>query len=187
LRGSDLRGNHPARWITSGWKSTVVLLGHEDDRDENEDHSLKLYDFAKFGFKVRSVPSWMYGTYLSYKIERPVFDFDHWDSKFSVNAMTPAPAPLVDCNVILEEAKLGYLMVKKTGSLKRVGFAGLSAAAVAEQIKRKLAASYIYNLARSESVATLKFNIVLEAAGSRCTCALEYRPEDKQLKVITLF
>jgi hypothetical protein len=26
LRGSDLRGNHPARWITSGWKSTLQPL-----------------------------------------------------------------------------------------------------------------------------------------------------------------
>jgi hypothetical protein len=165
----------------------VVLLGHEDDRDENEDLSLKLYDFAMYGFKVRSVPLWMYGTYLSYKIERPVCDFDHWDAKFSLNAMTPAPTSLVDCQVVLEDAKLGYLMAEKAGSLKRVGLAGQSATDVAEQIRRKLAANYIYNLARSDSVETLKFNIVLEADGARSTCALEYRPEDRQLRAITLF
>lgn len=166
---------------------SIVLLGHEDDRHENENHSLKLYDFKKFGFKVRSVPSWMYGSYLSYKIERPVFDFDASDSRFAVNAMTPAPTPLIDCDVILDETKLDYLMAEKSGSLKRIGLSGLSAATVAEQIRRKLLGSYIYNLARSESVRTLKFNIVLETAGARCTCALEYQPNDRSLRVITLY
>jgi hypothetical protein len=101
--------------------------------------------------------------------------------------MTPAPTPLVDCEVILEKSKLGYLMAEKASSLKRMALAGLSATDVADQIRRKLAANYIYNLARSDSVKTLKFNIVLEANGARCTCALGYRPEDKQLRVITLF
>jgi hypothetical protein len=101
--------------------------------------------------------------------------------------MTPAPTPLVDCEVILEESKLGYLMAEKASSLKRMALAGLSATDVADQIRRKLAANYIYNLARSDSVKTLKFNIVLEANGARCTCALGYRPEDRQLRVITLF
>lgn len=165
----------------------VVLLGHEDDRNENEDSSLRLYDFANYGFKVRSVPLWIYGTYLSYKIERPVFDFDCWDAKFSLNAMTPAPTPLVDCEVILEDSTLEYLMAEKAASLKRVGLAGLSATDLAEQIRRKLAANYIYNLARSAIVETLKFNIVIETDSARSTCALEYRPEDSQLRVITLF
>src|SRR5258708_27499339 len=97
----------------------VALMGYEDDRDENEDYALKMYDFAGLGYKVRSVPSWLYGMLLSYKIERPVFDFDLGDSRFSLNAMTPAPRPLADCEVLLEPDKLRYLQAEKEGSLKR--------------------------------------------------------------------
>jgi hypothetical protein len=166
----------------------VALMGHEDDRSENEDYSLKMYDFAKYSYRVRSVPSWLYGMFLSYKIERPVFDVDLGDSRFCLNTMSPAPQPLTECEVVLEPAKLGYLQTKKTASLKRSNLAELDADAVAEQIRRKLLANYIYCMARSEDLSTLKFNIVLENGMlARSMCALEYKPDQRQVRVITLF
>jgi hypothetical protein len=166
----------------------VVLMGHEDDRGENEDYSLKMYDFANYNYKVRSVPSWLYGMFLSYKIERPVFDVDLGDSRFSLNAISPTPQPLTDCEVVLEPAKLEYLQSKKTASLKRANLAELDADAVAEQIRRKLMANYIYCMARSEDHSTLKFNIVLEnGTRARSMCALEYIPDQRQVRLITFF
>jgi hypothetical protein len=73
-------------------------------------------------------------------------------------------------------------------TLERSGFEGLSSADIAEQIRCKVKANYIYNLARSEDGSTMKFNILLENPGlARFLCALEHRPQDRQLRVITLF
>jgi hypothetical protein len=166
----------------------VALMGHEDDRDDDEDYALKRYDFTGFGYKVRSVPSALYGMLLSYKIERPVFDFDLGDSQFSLNAMTPTPRALIDCEVVVEPAKLGYLQANKASSLKRAGLAGLDGAAVAERIRKKLTGNYIYNLAYSESFSALKFNIVLENDKiARSMCSLKYVPQEQRVKVITFF
>lgn len=166
---------------------SMVLLGHEDDRDEQENHSLKLYDFEKYGFSVRSTPSWMYRTYLSYKIERPVFSFDQSDRQFSLNAMTPSPLPLSLCKLGINQSKLKYLISEKQGSLKRMGFEHLDAESFAKRIQEKLDGSYIYCLSNSEEYDVLKFNIILEEAPHRCLCVLKYIPESEKLEVISLY
>jgi hypothetical protein len=165
----------------------VILLGHEDDRDDQENYSLKLYDFESYGFSVRSVPSWMYGTYLSYKIERPVFEFDQSDRHFSLNAMTPSPLPLSLCKLEVDQSKLEYLISEKQGSLKRMGFEHLDTESLAKRIQEKIDGSYIYCLSNSEEHGVLKFNIILEEPPHRCLCVLKYIPESQRLEVITLY
>jgi hypothetical protein len=87
---------------------------------------------------------------------------------------------------MLEDAKFRY--ENKAGSLKRAGFEGLTADAVAAQIRSKVNANYIYNHGRAANGQTLKFNVILEAdTGARTECALEYRPADKTLRVITFY
>jgi len=168
-------------------RKTVVLGDPDDDDGLWDNAAVSLYDFEEHGFRVRTVPDYLYGPYLSYKIERPVFDFDWQDARFSLNAMSPNPRPLAECHVLLTESRLQYLLSEKAGSLTRADFLGLGAEDIAEQIQRKLDANYIYNLSRSEKFETLKFNIVLEIGRARLVCALKYRPEDKQVEVITLF
>jgi hypothetical protein len=165
----------------------VIIRAHEDDRDPSEDYNLSFYDFQRFGLTLRSLPTTLYGIFLSYKIERPALP-EELDRKFSLHAMTPNPRPLDDFQVILEEPKLQYLRGKKDGSLKRAGFEGLSAEAIAAQIRAKVDASYIYNLARAVDGDTLKFNVIIETdKGVRAECALEYSPIDKMLRVITFY
>ena len=165
----------------------VIIKGHEDDRDPGEDHNLSLFDFAQFGLTVRSLPQMYYGVFLSYKIERLHSPVDA-DRRFSLNALTPAPKVIDDFDVQLDEAKWRYLQEVKVGSLKRAGMAGLDAAGIAKQIRERVDNSYIYRLSRATNGDTLKFGVMIEAIrGVRTECALRYLPEQRLLKVITLY
>lgn len=165
----------------------LVIKAHEDDRPDEEDFNLSLYDFSSVDLRLRSVPSMLYGPLLSYKIERPVIPGE-LDTKFSLNALTPSPIDLSALAVVLDERKLQYLRKEKRTSLDRAALASLSAADIASQIHAKLQASYIYNLARALDGPTLKLNVILEFAGGvRTVCALEYLPTEQLLRVITLF
>jgi hypothetical protein len=167
---------------------TTIIQGHEDDRPDSDDVNLVGYDFEKFGFTNRSVPGWLYGWFLSYKIERPVLPDNESDTRFSLNAMTATPYPIAQCAVELDERKLEYLRREKEGSLRIANFEALSADQIAAQIRAKLAMNYIYHLARATDADTLKFNIIIEnGTVARNTCGLEYRPQEQLLKVITFF
>ncbi|NPC57823.1 hypothetical protein [Caenimonas soli] len=165
----------------------VVVTSNADGDDDAEDQPLAMYDFAGHGFLARSMPSTMYGMLLSYKIERPVLEFDERDSRFSLTAMTTTPHALSNFRVVLEESKLGYLRRDKSGSLKRADMVHLDAAQIADRLQQKLSANYIYNLARSAQ-GTLKFNMILESGRSaRHLLALEYQLERRELRVITFY
>jgi hypothetical protein len=165
----------------------VIIKGHEDDRDPEEDYNLSFFDFEKFGMTLRSLPSTLYEVFLSYKIERPPLP-EELDRKFSLSAMSTTPVLLDDFQVVLEDAKFEYLRENKAGSLKRAGFEELTAEGVAAKSRSKVNANYIYSLARATRGQTLKFNVILEAdTGARTECALEYRPVDKTLRVITFY
>jgi hypothetical protein len=165
----------------------IILQGHEDDRDDDENVNLSPFNFESLGLAIRSVPLLLYGLFLSYKIERLKIQGER-DSDFSLNALTPNPSTLSRLTVVLERDKLDYLREKKLGSLKISGLSELSAPEIANQIRSKIEHNYIYNLSRSSSGDSLKFNIVLEFFGkTRRVCALEYRPEDHVLRVITFY
>jgi hypothetical protein len=165
----------------------LVILGHEDDRDDSENINLSFFDFDSFGLSVRSVPGELYGIFLSYKIERPLHEREH-DTKFSLNAMTQHPSGLDNFEVVLEERKLEYLKQEKLGSLRQAGLHELSAGQIEQQIRARLAENYIYNLSWSTNGETLKFNIILEFSdGVRKMCALQYDTPKKVLKVITFY
>ena len=165
----------------------LVIAEHEDDRNDNENFNLSFFDYDNFGLSLRSVPSMLYGVFLSYKIERPVSERER-DTKFSLNAMTPAPVALDEFEVVLEDSKLQYLKTVKLGSMQQAGLVDLKAEEIAQHIGAKFANNYIYNLSRSSNGETLKFNIILEFVGGvRKMCALEYDTRRKVLKVITFY
>lgn len=166
----------------------LIIQGHEDDRPNSQDISMLPYDFQGAGYSLRSLQSYLYGIFLSYKIERPIFLPGDTDTKFSLLAMGTSPAELDDFEVVLDEPRLGYLLKDHLPGLQRAGLAQLSAKDITEQIRSKVKANYIYNLARSEDGSVMKFNIILENPGvARFRCALKLLPQNKRLEIITLF
>jgi len=125
---------------------TIVIQSHEDDRDPREDVNLLGFDFAASGYyQVRSIPIWLYGLFLSYKIDRPVASDGDTDTRFSLNALGQTPLPMSDLDVILEQRKVAYLQREKAGSMKRAALEGLSAQQIGRQIREKLSGNYFYN------------------------------------------
>jgi hypothetical protein len=171
----------------------IVIQGHEPDRDKNEDVNTCGYPFESAGYLCRSLSSDLMGVLLSYKIERPVFDGFEVDTEFSLNAISTTPLLLDDFDIEVTEAKLAYIKDAKAGSAERAGIDAMSVDDLAELIKRKVAANYIYNLGFNAIHNVAKFNIMIELPSqaqehlTRLLAALEYQPNKSTLRLITLY
>ena len=171
----------------------VIIQGHEDDRPNTEDVNMCGYPFADYGYTCRSIQGHLEGTMLSYKIERPVYGTFAVDTEFGLNAISPNPQPLEHFSVEVEEAKLGYLKSAKSGSLARAGLELVTSAELAALIRSKISASYIYNMSYDDTHDVSKFNVIIEVPTmgggepTRLLAALEYKPENQSLRLITLY
>ncbi len=172
-----------------------IIMGHEDDRDSGEDVNMNGYPYEDSGFICRSLPSYLFDLFLSYKIERPVFRGFETDTEFSLNAINPDPMPLFDFGIRVDAAKSDYLLTSKTGSLKRTGLIESVHGELEARIREKISSNYIYNLCHDDQHGTTKFDILLELQPSdassasspiRTMVALEYIPAERCLRLITL-
>lgn len=172
-------------------KGKTLILAHEDDRPNTEDINITFYALERFGYKVASLQSNYFGIFLTYKIERPVLGGDNTDIEIALNSVSAQVLPLQDFAVLLDEAKHGYLLNEKLGKLKQAGLAAADRAQIEAIIQAKISASYIYNLKYLAEHNVMTFNIMLELGRSsghptRITAALEYKPELKTLREVTL-
>ena len=173
--------------------NSQVIMGHEDDVPNEKNLNMTGYPFEDFGYKVISLQSSYFDLFLTYKIERSVHPGFEIDTEMALNAISDHVLPLTDCTVLLEEAKYGYLQSEKLSKLQKAGIAELDQIDLVELIQSKIAANYIYNLFYSEEHNVIKFNLMLEVPRreggypTRLTAALEYMPQQKTLRVITLF
>ncbi|WP_186161079.1 hypothetical protein [Burkholderia gladioli] len=174
----------------------MVILGHEDDRDNSENCNLHLHDYEASGFKVRSLQSMYFHTFLSYKPEQLLLEETDDDLEIAIRAMsqTVAPLELGKLSVVIEDNKFeNYLRTHKLGKLSNAGLHELSRADLEEAIRQKLRSSYIYNLDwRDEAKyqASL-FNIMLEfqkegGYPERIVASLEYKPVEQVLRLVTM-
>jgi hypothetical protein len=171
---------------------TRIIMGHEDDGPNNENTNLSLYPFDAFGYRVFSLQSLYFGLFLSFKVERAVYPGFEGDTKFAMNSISDQVLPLGEFDVVLEDPKHSYLVSQKGGKLRKAGIHDLEKESMAALIRAKIAASYIYNLAFLREHNVVKFNLMIEVARNdggyptRLVVSLEYRPEEKVLRVITL-
>lgn len=173
-------------------KGRVAIVGHEDDRSNDENVNITICPLEDFGYKVVSLQGYYHGIFLSYKIERPVLRAFAVDSEMALNAISSEVADLGDFRVLLEEAKHGYLINEKLGKLAKAGLAEADRDYIASLIQSKVTASYIYNLVYLAEHDVMKFNLMIEVERgdgypTRATVALEYLPASKTLRVITLY
>jgi len=170
----------------------IVLMGHEDDRDNDEDVNMPGFPFEEFGYSCKSMQSMLFDMFLSYKIERPVIKGFETDTELSINSVNADPIPLSEFDILVDESKFGYLTREKIGTLKRSGLLDTGAAGLKQTIARKISSNYIYNMTYDDQYDTTRFDILLEVrpedgdAAVRILVALEYLPDDKRLRLITL-
>ncbi|MEO6979998.1 MAG: hypothetical protein ABI113_16535, partial [Mucilaginibacter sp.] len=81
-------------------------------------HNPTMFDFEKHGFQCYSIESLCYDIFLSYKIERPAEQSEE-DIRFSLNAVSVMVLTLSDFDLVIEEAKMQYLMTEKKDNFER--------------------------------------------------------------------
>ncbi len=170
----------------------MVIFGHEPDRDNTENVNMSGYRFEENDYVCKSISDDYYGLFLSYKIERQTFPNEK-DTGFSINALTDDIHQVPDLDIIIEEPKLLYLLKEKEANLKRAELLGLTTEELAKFIKSKIEMNYVYNLTYLPKHNTLKFNVMIDVKGKKMdtqvkiVASLEYQPQSRQLRLITLF
>lgn len=169
----------------------TIILGHEADRSNDENINITPYELENFGHKIVSLQTDLFGIFLSFKIERPVYGSFEIDTQMALNSISDNVTLLDDFVVLLDEAKHGYLINNKLGKLKKAGLADADRAHIASLIQSKICASYIYNLVYLHDHNVMKFNLIIEVDRNggyptRLMVALEYIPSEKTIRVITL-
>lgn len=171
----------------------TIIGQHEDDRDESENIDLVGLGFREAGYTVRSIPEMQFMLLLSYKIERPVFPGFEADTEFSLNAISPIALPLASCDIEIEPRKFEYLSTEKAKSLEGLGLLGGHVGQLKEMIRERISHNYIYSMVQDDVHDVSRFNIMIEARPGdtgrwfRALVGLEYKPEDRHLRLITLF
>ena len=171
----------------------VILQGHEPDCAPEEDVNMSGYPFEKNGYVCRSISDDLMGVLLSYKIERPVYPGFEVDTEFALNAVGSTPLDLNGFEIEVKDKKLEHLKEQKSGSIERAGLQDITKKGLADWIRAKVQENYIYNLRFDEEHNVTIFNIVLEfpsrksRPATRLLAALEYKPDHRKLRLITLY
>ena len=171
----------------------IILMPHEGDRDNSEDVNLRKYPWEDFGYLFRSLQDIYFGVFLSYKIERPVVQGFESDTVLSINAVSSDPLPIADFNILVDQNRFRYLSEQKTAILKRIGLLDGDFSQLQDMISERISSNYIYNMEHDDQYNVTKFNMILEihptdnAPPQRVLAALEYKPADRCLRLITLY
>jgi hypothetical protein len=165
----------------------LVITPQEDDRPEGENANLSGYPFEEEGFSIRSVPDTLWGIFLGYKIECPIYPEFEVDTELSLTSVSSMPLDLSALDVVVDGNKFDYLRQKKAESLRRLGLLDGDATRLKVLLQAKLKSNYIYSMTYSKEHQVTKFNILLEDRDFRVVVGLEFLPEQQRLRLITLF
>lgn len=172
----------------------TVIIGHEDDRPNTENHNLHLHDYTALGLRLKSLQSMYFSVFLSYKPEWMLMEESDDDLEIALRGMSETVAPLTEFTVAIADDKFEkYLKTAKFGKLKKAGLANLTKAELETAIREKLRMSYLYNMAWVDepTYQLSKFNIMLEFTRpigypERMMVSLEYRPAERVLRLVTV-
>lgn len=169
----------------------MIICGHEDDRDNTDDINVLGYTFEENNYKCFSLQGSLFGIFMSYKIERPVFEGFERDTDFAINSITSDVLAIDDFNVEIDDNKLNYLREEKTGRMKKSQLIQFERKELETLIRGKVSDNYLYNMTYLKNHGVTKFNIIVEKEVSdgvpiRLMVALEYMPIDRKLRLITM-
>lgn len=167
-----------------------VLLNHGGDEPWVSDMNEISFPFSENNYEVVSVNSQLFTPLLSYKIPTEVLPMYEEDVNVSLNAISDTPLELNGFEVLLPEAKFGYLKNNKGGILKIAGLDDHSSIELAAVIRAQLKNNYVYRLQQNQDD-TVQFSIVLELPREdshpvKVAVGLKYFPDSKKLSLVTL-
>ena len=172
---------------------SILIQGDPNDTNIIEDLDNNVFcDYEELGFTCQIVHAIYYYVFLSYKIEREVLPIFDGDTKFALNSISDQIVNIEDCTIEIEKNKFDYVMQERTVNLGRAGIINFSIEEIETLIKRKIQSNYFYNLAFLSNWNILKFNISIEVPRTdshkfmKLIIALEYKPNEKKLRLITM-
>ena len=168
----------------------IILTTDEDTRLDFNFHS---YSFEELGYRCHTVADIYYRLFLSFKIERELIVQIDSDNEFSLSSITGDVLDINNFELVIEDAKLSYLLDAKKDSMERSGFHSMNVSDLQKLIKSKLLLNYLYNLDYNKTHGVLKFNINIETprtdkeAPMKMVVSLEYKPKERVLRLITMY
>jgi hypothetical protein len=177
----------PTSFIKHG---TKVIVDHGMDEPWISDSNEIGFAFEENGLEIVGVNSALYSPLLTYKIESLAQPRYTEDVLISLNAISEAPLPLADFEVVLSDGKYGYVQTKKKELLEIAGLLKLSAADLAARIRAEIENNSIYRLQFNPDD-TVQFSIVIEIPRSddhpvKLAVGLKYDPIGRALFVVTV-
>jgi hypothetical protein len=169
------------------YERNIVISSSEYDVSE-ENVNIVGYDFNKYGFHIKSISDMNYGIFLTYKIERKYFNIDISDQLYSLSTINNNVDFLHNFKINIEDEKLNYLLTKKIGSMKASKLWNMDKAMIEKLLLSKIDNDYIFNLEINEHN-TVKFATIIENGEIpfKLLLTLEYLPEIKELRLITMY
>lgn len=177
-------------------KGNLIVCSHPFDSEEGEDFNNTPFFFENMNFSIKSIREDYFGVFLSYKIERPILKDDVEDVEMALSSISNVILPLDDLDIQLDDAKYEYIMKEKLAGREIDVLSSATREDLVRIIKKSINGNYIYNLVYNEHgvarTGTAQFNVKVELdAGHknpiRLLVSLEYKPDDKILRVITMF
>lgn len=167
-----------------------VLVSHGGDPPWVDSVNLVGFPFEESGLRVVSVNDQLFSPLLVYKIQSEMFPHHQEDVEVSLNAISAEPLPLSGLEILLPEAKFGYLSDAKSGLLRAAGLDARTREGLAAVIREELENDYIYRL-RYNVDGTVQFSIILELPREgthpvRVSVGLKYLPDQSLLSLVTL-
>lgn len=168
-----------------------IIVDHGGDEPWVSNSNETGLPFEEHGFEIVSVNNILFGPLLSYKIQTEVVPHYREDVLVSLNAISDTPLPLEGFEILIPEAKFGYLTTAKGELLKIAGVDGHSCEELASVLRSQLENDYIYRLQHNPNDGTVQFNLVLELPREdshpvKIAVGLKYFPEKQVLSLVTL-
>jgi hypothetical protein len=167
-----------------------IIVDHGGDAPWVSDSNETGLPFEEHGFEIVSVNDQLFGPLLCYKIQTEVIPHYKEDVFVSLNAISDTPLPLEGFEILIPEAKYGYLTSKKGQILKIAGVDGHSREELASVLRSQLENDYIYRLQHNPDD-TVQFTLILELPREeshpvKVAVGLKYLPENQTLSLVTL-
>ncbi|KTE90016.1 hypothetical protein AT727_08800 [Desulfitobacterium hafniense] len=170
--------------------NNIVIMSHEDDREDSENINLIGYPFENYGFKIISLKQYYYISFLEYKIESRAVDKS--DLLFCLNTISNNAIEYEEFDIIVQPEKYKYVKAKNVAAMQKTGIKDMEVDKFTSMLKEKLHESYIYNLEINDyNIAKFNTNIEMDSIDSdekvKLLASFDYNTEKQQLRLLNLF
>ena len=170
--------------------NNIVIMSHEDNRENTENINLIGYPFEKNGFEIRSIKQYYYSSFLEYKIESRIVD--KCDLLFCLNTISDNAIDFEEYDIIVPPEKFEYIKNKNIAAMEKTGIKNMKVDEFISMLKEKLLESYIYNLEINDyNIAKFNTNVEIDDISGdekvKLLVSFDYNTEKRQLRLLNLF